>query len=273
MQYIEIAILGIVQGITEFLPVSSSAHLIIVRNLLGIGQIISLNNLDFTFDIALHFGTLLAIVLVFFQDFWKIFTKGITKGTKDPDGKLLWLIAVATIPAAVAGLLFDDIVDSVFRKKYILIALALILMGIIIYFADKRSKSKKDIYDIGFKDALIIGFSQILALVPGFSRSGTTIATSRKLNINKEASTKFSFFLSTPIILGAVVLELIKGDLSLIIANYQMFLIGISISFLTGVLSIKFLLKYIKKNDFSIFMWYRLAVGLMIILRVIIKVL
>lgn len=272
MQYIEVAILGIVQGITEFLPVSSSAHLIIARNLLGIGKIISSNNLDFTFDIAVHFGTLLAIVLVFFKDFWKIFIKGITKGTKDPDGKLLWLIVVATIPAAIAGLLFDDIVDSIFRKKFILIALALILMGIIIYFADKKSKSKKDIYDISFKDALMIGLSQVLALVPGFSRSGTTIATSRKLNINKEASTKFSFFLSTPIILGAVVLALIKEDLSLVIANYQIFLIGISISFLTGVLAIKFLLKYIKKNDFSVFMWYRLIIGLLIIFKVILKI-
>lgn len=271
MEHIEIIILGIVQGIAEFLPISSSAHLIIFRDLLGVGKSLVGGEITLIFDIALHFGTLLAILLFFFKDFWKMFVKGITKGNKDKDGKLFWLIVAATIPAALAGVIFEDAIDGVFRKQYIIIGLALIAMGIIINFSDRRSKSTKGLYDINLKDALFIGFSQILALVPGFSRSGTTISASRSHGINREDATKFSFYLATPIIMGAALLHAIKTDLSVITNNYIIFLTGILVSFIVGVVAIKFLLKYIKTNDFRIFMWYRIIVGVAVIAYTLIR--
>ena len=136
---IDIIILGIVQGIAEFLPISSSAHLIIFRDIFGIGTNIG-SNVELTFDLALHFGTLLAIIIFFFNDLFKILIEGLTKGVKTKDGKLFWYLILATIPAGIVEVLFEDIFDSFFRKQLGLIAIALIIMGIIIYLVDKKSK-------------------------------------------------------------------------------------------------------------------------------------
>lgn len=273
LEHIEIIILGIVQGIAEFLPISSSAHLIIFRDFLGVGRSLINTDLDLVFDIALHFGTLMTILIFFFKDFWKMFIKGITKGTKDKDGKLFWLIVAATIPAALMGIIFEDAIDGIFRKQFILIGLSLIVMGIILNHADRKGKESKGLYDINIGDALFIGFSQILALIPGFSRSGTTIAASRAHNISREASTKFSFYLATPIILGATTLQAFKTDFAALKDHYFIFFIGILVSFTIGILSIKFLLKYIKTNDFRLFMWYRIIVGVSVIAYSIFKLL
>ncbi len=273
LEHIEIIILGIVQGIAEFLPISSSAHLIIFRDFLGVGRSLINTDLDLVFDIALHFGTLMTILIFFFKDFWKMFIKGITKGTKDKDGKLFWLIVAATIPAALMGIIFEDAIDGIFRKQFILIGLSLIVMGIILNHADRKGKESKGLYDINIGDSLFIGFSQILALIPGFSRSGTTIAASRAHNISREASTKFSFYLATPIILGATTLQAFKTDFAALKDYYFIFFIGILVSFTIGILSIKFLLKYIKTNDFRLFMWYRIIVGVSVIAYSIFKLL
>ena len=123
MKIIETIILGIVQGIAEFLPISSSAHLIIFRDVFGIGSFVT-GEMELSFDIALHFGTFLAILVFFFKDFWKMFIKGFTKGTKDPDGKMMWMIVVATIPAAIFGVLFEDVITDLVRTNYALIATA-----------------------------------------------------------------------------------------------------------------------------------------------------
>ncbi|MDD3392095.1 MAG: undecaprenyl-diphosphatase UppP [Bacilli bacterium] len=263
-----IVILAIIQGIAEFLPISSSAHLIIFRDLFGIGNNIS-SDLSFAFDIALHFGTLLAIVVYFFKDFWNMFIKGITRGINDDEGKIMWYIVIATIPAAIAGVLFEDSIESVVRSNYVLIALALAIMGVIIYYSDKENKQTKDIKQINIKDALIIGVSQIFALIPGFSRSGTTIAMARNLKINREDSAKFSFYLSAPIVLGAAIVTLFKDDTITVIGNnLSVFIVGILISFMAGLICIEFLLKYLKKHDFGLFMWYRIALALFIIIKI-----
>ena len=136
---IEVIFLAIIQGIAEFLPISSSAHLIIFRDLFGIGSSMITGDLTLTFDIALHFGTLLAIVIYFFQDFFSMVFSGITKGTKTQEGKMFWYIVVATIPAAIAGILFEDVIENAIRGNFILIASALIVMGILIYVADRFS--------------------------------------------------------------------------------------------------------------------------------------
>lgn len=263
---LSIIILAIIQGIAEFLPISSSAHLIIFRDLFSIGKDVISQDLELTFDIALHFGTALAIIVYFFKDFWNMFVKGFTKGINDKNGKIMWYIIAATIPAAVVGVLFEDVIDSVIRTKYWLIALALIIMGVIIYFVDKKMPRNKDVSSMTLKDALVIGFSQVFALIPGFSRSGTTIAAGRLLHLEREDAAKFSFYLSAPVVLGAVLLEVIKVDLTIILDNILMFFVGIMVSFFIGVICIKFLLKYLKSNDFKLFMWYRLALGVIVLI-------
>ena len=262
---IDIIILGIIQGIAEFLPISSSAHLIIFREVFNIGSNIA-PNIELTFDLALHFGTLLAIIIFFFKELWQIFTSGITKGTKTKDGRLFWYLIIATIPAGIVGVLFEDIFDSFFRKQLWLIALALIIMGIIIYLVDKNSKIDKDIKEMKWYQALIVGCAQVFALIPGFSRSGTTITASRALGLNREDSAKFSFYLSVPVVLGASFFSLIKENtLTIISENLVTFGIGILISFIVGLLCISFLLKYIRKHDFKIFMVYRILLGILVL--------
>ena len=144
LDMIQVIILGIIQGISEFLPISSSAHLIIFRNLFGIGSNIT-PELELSFDIALHFGTLLAIGIYFFKDFINMIKSGLTKGVKESDGRIFWYIVAATIPAAIVGVLFEDVIEDAIRSNYILIGSALIVMGVIIYLVDKKSKQEKEI--------------------------------------------------------------------------------------------------------------------------------
>lgn len=262
---LDIIILGIIQGIAEFLPISSSAHLIIFREIFGLGSNIG-SNIELAFDLALHFGTLLAIVIFFFKELWKLLIDGLTKGNKTKDGKLFWFLILATIPAGIVGVLFEDVFDSFFRKQLWLIALALIIMGIIIYLVDKKSKSDKSMKDLKWYQALLIGCAQVFALIPGFSRSGTTITASRALGLDREDSAKFSFYLSIPVVAGATLFSLIKDNtITIISENLMIFGIGILISFIVGLLCISFLLKYIKKNDFKIFMIYRIVLGLLVL--------
>lgn len=270
MNIISVIILGMIQGVAEFLPISSSAHLIIFRDLFGIGANIP-KDVALTFDIALHLGTLLAIGLFFFKDFIAMINKGFTKGIKDKEGKILWYLVAATIPAAIAGLLFEDIIENIIRGNFYIIAIALAIMGIIIFITDKYSKNSREVKDMSLKDALIIGCSQTLALIPGFSRSGTTIATARTLGIERENAAKFSFYLSAPVVCGAVVLELLdKATWTIIMAEPLTFILGILISFITGMICIKWLLKYIQKHNFKIFMIYRIAIAIVVLLCTII---
>jgi len=255
-------ILGIVQGIGEFLPISSSAHLILVPYLFGWEQS------GMAFDIALHFGTLLAVLAVFFTEWWSLFMgaiKRITKGKESFDNRMFWYLVIATVPGALIGFLLDDIVENVFRTKIWLIATALAVMGILIYlgdrWADKHYKIETDFKHISLKQALIIGLSQALAVIPGFSRSGTTILTARLMGLSKSAATKFTFLLSVPIIAGATILKLPDLEISLET------IIGVGVSFIVGLFSIKFLLSYIKKHDFSVFAIYRVAFAIIILLK------
>lgn len=268
---IGVIILAIIQGIAEFLPISSSAHLIIFRDLFGVGSSIT-EELSMSFDIALHFGTLLAIGIYFFKDFINMIVKGFTKGVKDKDGKILWYLVIATIPGALAGFLLEEKVDELVRGNFIIIGSALIIMGIIIYLADKYFEMKKGIAELSLKDAFIIGCSQAFALIPGFSRSGTTIATGRALKLDRESAAKFSFYLSAPIVLGAVLSQLMGDNtIDLVMNNLDTFVIGVVVAFISGLLCISFLLKYLRKNDFKIFMWYRLILGIVVIAVAIFK--
>ena len=254
---ISIFILSFIQGLAEFLPISSSFHLIVFRDIFLVGNNIITSDLELTFDIALHMGTLFGVLFYFKKDFVNMF--------KEKHNVLINLI-VATIPAAIVGFLFENFIESIVRKSYILLIMIFIIMGFIIYLVDNYSNNKKTINNMSIKDAMFIGISQVFSLIPGVSRSGMTITASRILKINREDSTKFSFFLSVPIILGAVVLQLLKIDFNVININY--FFIGIIISFLTGLFSIKILLKYVKNNNFKVFMIYRIILGLIVLLHI-----
>lgn len=271
MEILETIVLGIIQGIAEFLPISSSAHLIIFRDVFGVGSFIS-GNMEMSFDIALHFGTFLAILVYFIKDFLKMIAKGFTKGVKDDNGKMMWMIVVATIPAAIFGVLFEDKIDELVRTNYVLIALCLAIMGIIIKYTDKLSKDTRGFKDMTFKDAILIGCAQVCALIPGFSRSGTTISMARVLKINRSDAARFSFYLSAPVVLGAVAIKLLKGEMISLITNAPVtFIIGVVVSFVSGMICIKFLLTYIKKHDYNIFMWYRLILALLVLIVLYLK--
>lgn len=264
MSVFKAVILGIIQGVAEFLPISSSAHLILIPYLLG------WEKSGLSFDVALHFGTMLAVLLIFFKDWWILFTGAITsiKDKKlNTNGKIFWYLVIATVPSAIAGLLFDDIIENIIRDKIWIIALALAIMGLFIFIGDKWAsrhyQKEKDFNNITIKEALIIGISQIFALIPGFSRSGTTILAGRLQGLSKEAVTKFTFLLSVPVICGATILEL--GELSLT----KDVIVGILSSFSMGIISIKFLLSYIKKHDFSVFAFYRVILALIVFIKLI----
>lgn len=265
MTIIQSIVLGILQGVGEFLPISSSAHLILVPYLLGWKES------SMAFDIALHFGTLLAVLAIYFKEWWTLFIGAITniKGNqKTKEGKMFWYLVAATIPAALTGLLLDDIIENYFRGQIWLIALFLAIMGILIYLGDawasKHYKNKEvDFDNITLKQAILVGCSQAFAVFPGFSRSGTTILAGRLMGLSKEAITKFTFLLSVPIIAGAAILKV--GDLKITTEV----IIGIITSFIVGVISIKFLLNYIKKHDFSVFAFYRVIMAIIIYIKLI----
>lgn len=259
--------LGFIQGVGEFLPISSSAHLILIPFLLGFDG----NSL--AFDVALHFGTLIAIVLVFFKEYLNLL-KGVYLKVKtkenNKENNLFWYLVAATIPGAILGLLLENLVENVFRNEIFLIALFLGMMGVIIYVVDKFAEKKynnieKDLYELGFKETFLIGLSQVIAIFPGFSRSGTTMVTGRLLGASREATTKFSFLLSVPIIFGAAILKLPE-----MLDEFSIdMILGIISSAFFGVLSIKFLLTFIKKHDFKVFAFYRLLISALVITKLI----
>ncbi len=257
-------ILGIIQGVAEFLPISSSAHLILIPYLLGWKES------GLAFDVALHFGTMLAVLLLFFKEWWNLFIgaiKDIKTKKRSTEGKMFWYLIAATIPAGLVGVLLDDVIENVIRNKIWIIALALAIMGLFIFLGDKWAskhyKKETDFKNITLKQAIIIGVSQAFAVIPGFSRSGTTILAGRLQGISKEAITKFTFLLSVPVICGAAILKL--GDL----VFTKEVIIGIIVSFATGILAIKFLLSYIKKHDFSVFAFYRVLLSIIVFVKLI----
>lgn len=262
-------ILGIVQGIGEFLPISSSAHLIIVRYLFNFPEMQPA--FETAFDIALHFGTLIAVLVVYFKDWLELF-KGacinLLKKENSFNGKMFWYLVCATIPGAIIGMIFEEVIENVIRNNMLIIAILLALMGIFIYigdkWAEKKYKNQTEFENLSFKQTFLIGCSQALAVVPGFSRSGTTILAARLMGVSRAAAAKFTFLLSTPIIFGAAIIKVkdlfIGFDISI--------LIGIVTAAIVGVLSIKFLLKYIKNHDFAAFAYYRVIVAIIVVAKV-----
>lgn len=269
MSIIHTIILGIVQGIGEFLPISSSAHLILVRYLFNFPEMEG--TFETAFDVALHFGTLLAVLFVYWKDWLKLAlgaVKYVVKKESSFESKMFLYLVLATIPGAIIGLAFEGIIEDLVRSNVVIISILLAVMGVLIYIGDKWASKKyskpTDYENMTFKQTFLIGLSQALAVIPGFSRSGTTILTARLLGISKEAAAKFTFLLSTPIIFGAAILKF----KDLIVGFNMSVVVGIITAAIVGVLSIKFLLRYIKKNDFAVFAYYRVIFAIIILVKV-----
>lgn len=259
MTIVQAIILGIVQGITELLPISSSGHLNLIPLVLGW-------EMPESFDVALHLGTLLAITIFFFKDWINLIKGGfnqVVKKEKSTDGKIFWYIVAVTIPTGIVSLLLDKFSEFICVKFGIelpLIAIMLIVLGIILYIVDKKSESKVDLENMTFKQSFLIGISQaIAAAFPGTSRSGITMTVARALKMDRESAAKYSFLLSTPIVLAAVIFSITDFEFTLA------FLAGVVASFIVGLIVIKFLLNYLKKGSFKVFAIYRVILGIAII--------
>lgn len=259
MTILQAIILGIVQGLTELLPISSSAHLNIIPWIFNW-------QMPESFDVALHLGTLLAITIFFFKDWLALFKGGynqVVKKKKSTEGRLFWYIVIVTIPTGILSLVLDKLSDKVCEKfgiEMILIALALIVLGIVLYIVDRKSKSEVKLENMTFKQSFLIGLSQaIAAAFPGTSRSGITMTVARALKLDRESAAKYSFLLSTPIILAAVLVSIKDFEFTLA------FFMGVLFSFITGIVVIKFLLEYLKKGSFKGFAIYRVILGIAII--------
>lgn len=259
MSVIQALVLGIVQGLTELLPISSSAHLILIPWIFNW-------EIPESFDVALHLGTLLAITLFFFKDWIKLIRGGyeqVVKKKKSTEGRIFWYIVAVTIPTGIISLVLDKLSGYIcdkFHIETILIAIALIILGIVLYVVDKKSASETKFENISFKQSFLIGLSQALAAAfPGTSRSGITMTVARALKVDRESAAKYSFLLSTPIILAAVIVSITDFEFTLA------FFMGILSSFIVGILVIKFLLNYLKKGSFKIFAIYRIILGIIVI--------
>ncbi|OPZ73506.1 MAG: Undecaprenyl-diphosphatase [Firmicutes bacterium ADurb.Bin456] len=243
-------VLGIFQGLGEFLPISSSAHLVLIPWLFNWPYA------GLTFDVALHIGTLISVVAFFWRDWFSLLSSALRRdGTKE--AKMFWYLAAATVPGAAAGYLFEEQAETIFRTP-LLIGALLIVMGIILYWVDRRAASVKGIGNLSLSDSLLIGLSQAFAIIPGVSRSGVTMTTGRALGLTREAAARFSFLLSTPIIVGAGIFKLkdiAPGDIN------TAFIIGVITSAAVGFISIGFLLRYLARHSFGVFAWYRFAAG------------
>jgi len=273
-------VLAVVQGLAEFIPISSSGHLIIVRRLLGWNELSPAHELSF--DVALHFGTLVSVLFYFRRTWWQIVRaalggkvvrfseagssdRNLSPEEQSEERMLLWFLAIGTVPGAVAGKLLEHSAEDYFREHLFLIAGALIVVALLMWLGEKVGNLQKPLTRISLVDALVIGIAQAFALIPGVSRSGATITAGLFRNLTREAAVRFSFLLSTPLIAGAALLkarELRKEGLP---PDMQMpVLVGVVISALVGYAAIAWLIRYLQSNSLRAIIIYRIVVGVLV---------
>ncbi len=260
MNLLHAIVLGALQGFSEVLPISSSAHLILVPWLLKWPES------GLTFDVALHLGTFLALAAYFRRDVIELATSffaALSDRSLDTQAKRLpFLIIAATVPAAIVGKLFEHPIEDIFRSKPLLIASFLIVFGLILGAADRFSRRQRGLEDVKPAGALLIGLFQCLALLPGVSRSGITITAGLMLGFTREASARFSFLMSLPIVAGAALLKILEISKHGIPAGEGIpMLVGIAVSAVIGYISVAFLLRLVQKQSLLPFVWYRVIVG------------
>ncbi|MEO9946967.1 MAG: undecaprenyl-diphosphate phosphatase [Paraglaciecola sp.] len=261
MTIFEIIILAIIQGITEFLPISSSGHLILPSLLLD------WKNQGLAFDVAVHVGSLLAVVAYFREDILRMIIAWTTKGfssQQSPDSKLAWWIIIATLPAVVFGYFLKPFIAE-YARSALVIACTTIGFGLLLWIADRRATLSKNLTDINFKSALIIGFSQVLAMIPGTSRSGITMTAGLMLGLDRDSCARFSFLLSIPTILGAgllVTYDLVKANEAV---DWLAMGLGAAFSFVSAYACIYLFLAWISKLGMTPFVIYRLLLGIVLL--------
>ena len=256
MDSIQFIFLGLIQGLTEFLPISSSGHLVLMPWFLG------WDYQGLSLDVALHFGTLLAVILYFWRDWVDIFQSALTGKKGIYSKKFLGYFAVASIPGALAGFFLDDLAEN-FLRNPLIIVFTLAFFGFWLYYFDKKGQKNKTEKQLSLKEAVWIGLAQAIAIIPGTSRSGITMTAGLKLGLNRKSAARFSFLMATPIIFGASVYKL-KDFLDLSF-GWPEFL-GIFASFISGYLAIAGLLKFVEKVSYKWFFWYRLGLALIILI-------
>ncbi|MCH8013630.1 MAG: undecaprenyl-diphosphate phosphatase [Candidatus Dadabacteria bacterium] len=260
MDLLQSIILGAIQGITEFFPVSSTAHLVLLP------WFFSWTDQGLPFNVALHMGSLIAIIYYFWRD-WiliiKEFLQSVLKGSFEgrPNGKTGLYLVIATVPVALAGLLFEEYAAGILRHP-LSIAFSLSFFGVILYFSDRVSKKNKTVGEMNIVDCIIIGLSQALAIIPGVSRAGITITGAMFRNLNREEAAKFSFLLGAPLIAGAGVFEARHLEYSAVMS--VSFIAGVLASAVFAFLAIKYLLRFVRKSSYTVFVIYRLGLAVLI---------
>ncbi len=262
IEYFKIFIMSFVQGITEWLPVSSTGHMIIVDEFLKLSQ--SENFMEL-FLILVQLGSIMAVVVLFFNKLNPIDFKH--KKLKPQTINLWKKVLIASIPAAIIGLLFDDLIDQ-YLFKTIVVAVMLVVYGVgfIVIENKKQPSVTNDLEQLSYKQALTIGFFQVLALIPGTSRSGATILGGLLMRIKRTAVAEFSFFMAIPVMLGASLLKLIKIGMDFQASEWLLMLFGCLVAFLVSLWAIRFLLNYVKNHDFKLFGWYRIGLGAILLI-------
>ncbi len=270
MSILQAIVLGIVQGITEFAPISSSGHLILVPWMLG-WHIVDDPALNKSFDVALHMGTFVGAVIYFRHDLW-VYIKAFATSCRaraigTPDERLAWALVIGTIPGIIVGATLESVIEDTLGQPW-LIAVMLAVFGVVLYVVDRLARRDRDLDTVGVRTGLFVGIAQALALQPGVSRSGVTITAGRLVGLNREAAARFSFLLALPIIAGAGGLK----ALDLVQHGFQgygsQFLAGFLAAAISGFLVIWFLLRYLRTHDFLVFMVYRLAVAALVLVLI-----
>lgn len=266
IEILKVLFLGIVEGITEWLPISSTGHMLLVDEFLQLNMTQSFKDMFF---VVIQLGAILAVVLIFFKQMNPLVKKNNT-WTLDSKIMSLWYkVVIACIPGAIVTLLFDEYIEAHFQTPTV-IAIALIVYGILFIVIENWNKNRtpqtKTLHEISYKTALIIGLFQVLSIVPGTSRSGSTIVGGLLIGVSRVAVAEFTFFLAVPVMFGLSFIKLIKFGFSFTLYELFILIFGMVVAFFVSLIVIRFLMSYIKKRDFKIFGWYRVILGILVLL-------
>ena len=275
IEYLKAALFGVVEGITEWLPISSTGHMILLYGFLPLKVSEEFWNM---FEVVIQLGAILAVVIIFWKQIWPFKLKekdskesGIKTLVKTDILSLWGKILVACIPAAVVGLLLDEILETYLYNNYVVVAIALIVFGIAFIVVETWNKDRtpkvNSLNELTYKLAIIIGMFQLLAAIfPGVSRSGATIVGALLIGVSRTVAAEFTFFLAIPVMAGASLLKLVKFGLNFTMNELIILIIGFVVAFVVSIIVIKFLLKFIKKHDFEVFGWYRIVLGVAVLI-------
>lgn len=264
-------VLGIIEGITEWLPISSTGHLIIADEFIKLKMSESFMEM---FNVVIQLGAILAVVVIYFKQMWPFNLKKEDHYIKKDVFSMWFKVIVAILPAAIIGIPFDDFFEEKFHN-YIVVSLALIIYGIAFLVIEKRNKTLKpkvnSISEMSYKTAFLVGCFQALSLIPGTSRSGSTILGAILIGVSRVAAAEFSFYMAVPVMFGASFIKLLKFGINFTSTELLILLVGMITAFIVSVIAIKFLMSYIKKRDFTAFGYYRIVLGLIVLLYFVLK--